>query len=275
MQEVFIISDGTGITAESLAHALLSQFSSIEFSLNVLPYIDTVEKAKKTLLEIKSTCEERTAQGQNSKPLILSTLVNPEIREIFAQSNICSMDLFAQFLGPLENILQTPAKFTVGHAHGMVNLESYQSRIDAINFVLATDDGVGINRYEHADIILLGVSRSGKTPTSLYLALQCGIRAANYPLTKEELISQTLPENLKPHTSKCYGLTIDGERLQAIREERRPNSSYSSKQQCLNEIKEAEHLLRLNGISYINTTHLSVEEIATKIMAATKLNKRI
>lgn len=267
---VFFISDGTGITAQSLGVSLLTQFETIDFVRQSVPYIDTLEKADEIVEKIN-----RLYNKTKQKPIVFITLVNPEIRETIIKANACFLDLFTTFLSPLEQELQTKSSYTVGRTHSLHNPEKYDKRIEAINFALSHDDGLKIQGYEQADIILIGVSRSGKTPSCLYMALQFGILAANYPLTEEELCNIKLPEILKPYKRKLFGLTIDSQRLQQIRSERRPDSRYASKEQCTFEIAAVENMFMMENIPFINSTKYSIEEISTKIMAAAGIKRKV
>jgi regulator of PEP synthase PpsR (kinase-PPPase family) len=267
---VFIISDGTGLTAESLANSLMTQFENIEFERQTIPYLDSVEKAEILVKRINDIYEKTQV-----KPLIFMTLVNPNISDCIKQSNASFFDLFNTFLAPLEQELDTKSSYTVGKTHGVANLETYNQRIEAVNYTLAHDDGVKTKGYEKADIILIGVSRCGKTPSCLYMALQFGILAANYPFTDDDLSDFRLPEALRPYKNKLFGLTIDPERLQHIRTERRPNSQYASADQCRIETQEVEAMYKNENIPYLNSTRFSIEEIATKIMNASGLKRRL
>lgn len=269
-RQAFFISDGTGITAETLGHSLLSQFESIEFEQTTLPYIDSIEKAKDVVQKLDTIEAE-----DGLRPIVFDTIVNQEIRDIITKANAFKVDIFATFLSPLEKELNIHSSYTVGKSHAGGDNEGYKARIDAVNFALDNDDGSKIKHYNQADIILVGVSRSGKTPTCLYLALQFGVRAANYPLTEEDLQSFELPDVLKPHKDKLFGLTIDPERLAAIRNERKANSRYASLAQCYYEIEEVEHLYQQENISFLSTTDLSVEEISTRIMLEAELRRKI
>ena len=266
---VFIISDGTGITAESLANSLLTQFDSIRFDKQIIPYVDTLEKAKELRERINLHATEN-----GIKPLVFMTFVNPAINACFKKSNACVFDLFTTFLAPLEQELQTKSSFTVGRSHGVANVKTYNHRMEAVDYTLNHDDGIKIRDYDQADIVLIGVSRCGKTPSCLYMALQFGVLAANYPFTDDELSDFRLPEILRPYKKKLFGLTIDPERLQHIRTERRPNSQYASAEQCRLEISEVEAMYKQEHIPYINSTRYSVEEIATKIMTAAGIKRR-
>lgn len=258
-RSVFFISDRTGITAENLGHSLLSQFEDIKFNRVRLPFLDTVEKAREAVAQINETS---IADGH--RPLIFSTLILPAVRNIIEQSDALFLDLFEMFIVPLEAELHVSSSHAVGRSHAAG--KNYNSRMDAVNYALNHDDG-GITRDLHlADIILIGVSRCGKTPTSLYLAMQYGINVANYPLVPEDFDSEALPPALKTLHSKLHGLTIRPERLQQIRTERSPNSRYAALENCQAEIKQAESLMRLSNIPYIDVTTMSVEEIATTIL---------
>jgi regulator of PEP synthase PpsR (kinase-PPPase family) len=266
---VYIISDGTGITAENLASSLLSQFDSIEFIKKSFPYVDSLEKAHHIKEEI-----DHTAQTHQAAPLVFMTLVNPTLSHILKSANAAVFDLFNAFLSPLEHELDVKSSYTVGKTHGLGNKDAYNQRIEAINFALAHDDGTKVKGYENADIILVGVSRSGKTPSCLYMALQFGILAANYPFTEDDLDHLTLPSFLIPVRHKLFGLTIDPTRLAQIRSERRPDSRYASIAQCEMEVFEVEKLFKAEGIPYINSTTYSIEEITTRILNQAQLKRR-
>lgn len=267
---VFIVSDGTGITAESLANSLMTQFENIEFEKENVPYLDSLEKAEALMVRINS-CHEETG----IKPLIFMTLVDPTINAYLTQSNARVFDLFSTFLAPLELALDAKCSYTVGRTHGVADVEAYNQRIEAVNYTLAHDDGIKTRGYDKADIILIGVSRCGKTPSCLYMALQFGILAANYPFTDDDLSDFRLPESLRPYKSKLFGLTIDPQRLQHIRGERRPNSQYASAEQCRLEISEVEAMYQKENIPYLNSTRYSIEEIATKIMTSAEIKRRL
>lgn len=269
-RHVFMLSDGTGITAETLGNSLISQFENIEFEKITLPYIDSIEKANQVIIQINKAFDEHQI-----KPLVFMTLVNQDIRQLFQPAKACLFDLFSTFIGPLEAELAEKSSYTVGRTHGVANDQSYTMRIAAVDFALHHDDGIKMRGYAEADIILIGVSRCGKTPSCIYMALQYGILAANYPFTDDDLAGFHLPASLRAYKSKLFGLTIDPHRLQQIRTERRPNSQYASAEQCRLEVSEVESMYRKEGIPYINSTKFSIEEIATKILAASGLHRKI
>lgn len=264
----FFISDGTGLTAEALGHALLAQFEKIEFERVTVPYIDDEEKAHTLVKRIN-----KAAEVDGVQPLVFDTIVNNSVRNIISTAEGFMIDIFGTFLSPLEQELNSSSSYSVGKSHAINNAGSYERRIHAVNFALDNDDGARTRHYSEADLILVGASRSGKTPTCLYLALQYGIKAANYPITEEDLDDQKMPAALRPHKEKIFGLTIEPERLATIRNERRPNSRYSSIQQCMHEVEEIELMYKRERIPYLNTTAYSVEEISTRIMVSTGLKR--
>ena len=266
----FFISDGTGITAETLGQSLLAQFENIQFSKLVRPYVDTPEKARSMVQQIN-----QAAANDGYRPIIFDTIVNQDIREIVAGSEGFMIDIFASFLAPLEQELGAQSSYTVGKSHSISANANYMERIDAVNFALDNDDGGRTHHYDKADLILVGVSRCGKTPTCLYMAMQYGIRAANYPLTEDDMERLQLPAALKPHKHKLFGLTIDSDRLAAIRHERKPNSRYASFAECEFEVREVENLFRKENIAYIKSTHFSVEEISAKILVEKGVERRL
>lgn len=269
-RSAFYISDRTGISAETLGHTLLTQFENVEFRRVNLPFVDSEEKARKAVKRINEAGQE-----DGTRPLVFSTLVDPELREIIARSDGLLLDFFDAFIDPLETELGVKSSHAVGRSHGMGVYAEYKMRIDAVNFALTNDDGMRTTHYPDSDIILIGVSRTGKTPTCLYLALQYGVFAANYPITEEDLDSPHLPASVVEHRDKLFGLTIDPARLQHIRGERRPDSRYASESQCRKEVQAVESLYRRENIAFLDTSSVSIEEIATTIMHRTGMVRRV
>lgn len=267
---IFFLSDQTGVTAETLGHSLLTQFDSQKFRQVTLPFIDSEDKAREAVAKINKAAAKSAA-----RPVVFSTLVQDEIRAIVRKVDGLHLDIFDVFLEPLESELKQKSSHTAGRAHGMSDIESYMKRIEATNFALANDDGGVTRNYEMADVILIGVSRSGKTPTCLYLALQYGVYAANYPLTDEEFDSGTLPDILLRQRRKLFGLTIAPARLRQIRKERRPLGNYASAQQVSYELREAEKIFEKYGIPHVDTTEFSIEEIASRILDSTGVERRV
>ena len=258
---IFYISDGTGITAETIGHSVLTQFEGVDFDAVRIPFVDDVEQAHAAVARI------RNAQAHyGARPIVINTVVDPRLSEVLQASGALMLDVFAPFIAPLERELDCKRSSRVGQAHGMVDFAQYEQRINATNYALTHDDGVDVN-YVDAEVILVGVSRSGKTPTCLYLALHYSLRAANYPLTPDDLDADRLPEKLRRHRRKLFGLTIDPQRLQKIREERKPGSRYATLEVCRREVSIAEGMFKREQIPVLSTTHTSIEEIASKIVA--------
>jgi len=265
---VFFVSDGTGITAETFGHAVLSQFE-MRFRQVRLPFIDTIDKARDAARKIN----EAFAHDQQ-RPIVFSTLVKPDLSAVIRTASGMHMDLIQTFVAPLEQELGVMSTHTIGRSHNIVDSQEYKARIEAINFSLAHDDGQSHKNLSSADVILVGVSRSGKTPTSLYLAMQYGIKAANYPLIPDDFERGKLPSSLPPFREKIFGLSISPERLSEIRHERRAGSKYASIENCRYEVNEAELMMKREGIRWLSSTTKSIEEIATTILQEIKPDRR-
>ena len=259
---VFYVSDGTGITAETFGNSILAQFPTKPRHVR-RPFIDSVEKAVALVAEINEV-----ALREGKRPVVFITLVRDEIREIVTAAGCHGfvMDMFRAFVEPLEEEFGVKSNHRVGRFSDASQSIEYNERIEAINFSLAHDDGQSARNLDIADVILVGVSRSGKTPTSLYLAMQHGVKAANYPLIPEDFDRGRLPTPLTAHKRKCFGLTIDPTRLAQVRHERRPASHYAALENCRFEVNEAEAMMRREGIAWLSSTHKSIEEIATTIL---------
>jgi len=266
----FFVSDRTGITAEMLGHSLLSQFDDVHFNEVALPFVDSIEKAHEVVTQIN-------LQGVDDgvRPIVISTLAKTEIAQVIGQAKALFLDCFEIFISPLERELGLRASHAIGRTHNVSDFVNYHHRIESVNYTLSHDDGVTHRDLADADIVLVGVSRCGKTPTCLYLAMQYGIRAANYPLIPEDFSTMQLPSPVRSLRGKLYGLTIRPERLQQIRTERKPGSQYATLANCEFEVREAEALMRQEGIPYLDATSKSVEELATTILHEAKLVRRI
>ncbi|AOB31088.1 transcriptional regulator [Bordetella sp. H567] len=265
---VYIVSDSTGITAETFSHSVLAQFENVNFRQIRLPFVDTLQKAEEAALRI-----DRNAAETGMQPIVFSTLVHPEIMARVRQANGIFLDLFGTFVSHIEQELGLKSSHSIGRSHMAANSEKYRNRIDAINFSLSHDDGQFVTNLGQADVILVGVSRCGKTPTSLYLAMQYAIKAANFPLIPDDFERGVLPSTLAPHRAKLFGLSIQPERLAEVRHERRPNSQYASIEQCRYEVAEAERLMRREGIEWLSTTTKSIEEISTTVLQEVGLDR--
>ena len=267
LRPVFYVSDGTGITAETIGHSLLTQFSDFRFLTDRIAFVDDQAKAREA-------CERIRAAGEQYgvRPIVVNSCVDPALSMVLAESGALMLDVFAPFIEPLERELNQPRQARVGQAHGMVDFDTYHRRINAMNYALTHDDGVALD-YEESDVVLVGVSRAGKTPTWVYLALHYGVKAANYPLTDEDLDSDRLPPRLKAHRRKLFGLTIDPVRLQQIRQERRPDSRYAKLETCRREVQAAEAMFSMERIPTLSTTHTSIEEISSKVLSTLGLQR--
>jgi [pyruvate, water dikinase]-phosphate phosphotransferase / [pyruvate, water dikinase] kinase len=265
---VFFISDGTGITAQMLGHSLMTQFEGVEFNQVTLPFVDSTEKAEECVARIG-------AESGNGRAIVFSTLVNHDVRAVVRKANALVIDFFESFIDPLEAGLGIKSSHTIGRSHSAMDKKEYAQRMEAINFSMAHDDGASHRELGQADVILIGVSRSGKTPTSLYLALQFGVKAANYPLIPEDFQRGKMPEALRGHKTRLYGLTIAPERLHEIRKERRPGSRYAELDNCRYEVEEAEGMMRREGVRSINSTSKSIEEIATTILRELRIQRPV
>ena len=269
-RNIIIVSDGTGITAETFGNAILAQFDMKSRHVR-LPFTDTIDKAHQAVRQIN-----HTADTEGTKPIVFTTLVNMDVLKVLQEH--CQgmlLDMFGTFVNPLEAELGIKSHHRVGRFSDVSKSKEYHDRIEAINFSLAHDDGQSNRDLESADVILVGVSRSGKTPTSLYLAMQHGLKAANYPLIPEDFERKQLPPALMPHRSKIFGLSIQPERLSEIRTERRPNSRYASLENCRMEVSEGEAMMRRSGIRWLSTTTKSIEEIATTILQEIKPDRLV
>lgn len=270
LRTLYFLSCSTGITAETLGHSLMTQFESTPYQQVTVPFIDSFSKADATVDEIN-----RVAADSGLPPVVFSTLVDPRIRRMLAAADCVFFDFLDTFIEPLERELGLESSHSVGRSHGMVDYDSYMTRIDAINFALANDDGVRAEHCEHADVILLGVSRTGKTPTCLYLALQYGVRAANYPLADADLDAGRLPPVLEPFRGKLFGLTIDAERLHHIRNERQPGSAYAELARCREEIARVLALFADEEVAHFDASTMSIEEIASQLVQQMRIERRI
>ncbi|MDQ2778477.1 MAG: kinase/pyrophosphorylase [Pseudomonadota bacterium] len=259
---VFFVSDGTGITAETFGNSILAQFPSRKRHIR-RPFVDSVDKAMGVVEEINEI-----TRREGRRAIVFITLVDDAVRSIVTSEscNALVLDMFSTFVEPLEAEFGVTSSHRVGRFSDASESREYNDRIEAINFSLAHDDGQSTTNLNVADVILLGVSRSGKTPTSLYLAMQHGVKAANYPLIPEDFERGHLPPALGPYKGKCFGLTIDPARLAQIRNERRPDSRYASLENCRYEVREAESMMRRSSIAWLSSTHKSIEEIATTIL---------
>ncbi len=266
---VFFVSDSTGITVETLGHSLLSQFNTVEFISFSLRFIDTEVKA----IEAQQTIN-KVADETHHPPLVFCTLIRPELRKILSDSKGLFFDVLNTFLKPIEDEIGLKAKHDIGRAHGILDDQEYADRISAVSYSLKTDDGSHAKIYDDADVIITGVSRTGKTATCLYLALHYGLNAANYPLVEEDLEGEGLPKTLKQYKNKVIGFNISPERLSLVRQKRRPDSDYSSLSRCRFETRQAESMFSRDQIPLLDVSSMSIEEIASTIVSMLSLTPR-
>jgi len=261
-RHVYFVSDHTGVTAEVLGHSLLARFDEEALVTSTRPFVDSLERADALVAELR-----RLPQPV----VVFSTVTDAAIKQRIADSGCLHLDLFQPFIHQLETALGRPAATRVGTAHSIRNLTRYQARIDAVEFSLATDDGSNVRRYGQADVIMVGVSRVGKSPTCLYLAMQYGVRAANFPLADDDFEGSGLPEAIGPHRAKLFGLTIAPRRLHELRQRRRPGTTYATPERCEYEVAQAERLYRRHNVPFLDVTSVSVEELASLVLQRANL----
>ncbi len=266
-RSVFYVSDRTGITAETLGRSLLTQFPNTEFRITHVPFVTNQLAAEKAAATIR-----RAREQDDLPPLVFSTLTDPATQFVIASCNNYVFDLFGTFIEPLEDALGTKSSHTPGRMHGIGNIGDYERRLSALNFTLSHDDGLSTRDIGGSDVILVGVSRCGKTPTCLYLAMHYSLPVANYPLTEDDFGQLGLPKILESCRNKLYGLTIVPEQLSRIRKERRPNGDYAQLKQCRTEVAQAEALFKHEGVPFVDTTTISIEEIAATIVRDMQLH---
>ncbi len=263
-RHVYFVSDHTGVTAEVVGQSLLARFDHVEFETATRPFVSTVARAREVVGEFARL---------PAPPIVFTTLTDPEVRAVIAAAARVHFDLFEPYIARLEEALGQPAEPVVGAAHSIRDLARYQARIDAVEFSLNTDDGANVRRYANAEVIMVGVSRVGKSPTCLYLAMNYGVRASNFPLVEEDLETEALPQAIAPYRDKLFGLTIDPRRLHELRTKRSPGTSYAAPERCEFEVTRAERLFRRNSVPFLETTNVSVEELASQVLVRANLER--
>lgn len=263
---VFFVSDRTGLAAETYGKSLLAQFPKQNFDYLRLPFVDTHDKAMIACGKVDQAFIRTGLQ-----PIVFSTLVDTGSQKIIENSKGCVLGLFDTFIEPLETCLGEESAHTLGISEHIFKKPDYEKRLDAIDYCMAHDDGVRPDQYDQADIIIAGVSRSGKTPVSLYMALNFSLKIANYPITDDELNKDQLPECLLAHKERLVGLTIKPKQLSNIRMNRRSSEKYASLAVCQREIRAVERMFRQAHIPVFDSTETSIEELAGDIMQVLKL----
>ena len=257
---VFFLSDSTGISAETMGNALLIQFPDLVFERRLIPFISTAEEARKVVAILDAAMEGPVT------PLAFTTAATDEVRETLRTSKCPIIDFFEMHMERVESILGVSGAHVAARLHGVGDVKRYNSRMQAIEYAIEHDDGQSLRALAKAEVILVAPSRCGKTPTTMYLALQHGIFVANYPLLDEDLDSTDLPRPIAELGDRCFGLIATPARLSEVRQQRRPNSTYASLEQCTKELRRADALYRANRIPVINSTTRSVEEMSTLIL---------
>lgn len=268
-RRVFVISNSTAITSETLGHSLMAQFPNEDFKWTTFPYVDSREKVDNALKQIQEMCADEEGQ-----PIVFSTLADPDVRSHLIKADVLVFDPFEAFIKPISDALGVKPSSKPGLSHRISNQRAYEARIEAVNYTLIHDDGAAIRHIEQAELIILGVSRTAKTPTSIYLAMHYSIRCANYPLTPDDMEGELLPRFLAPHRDKLVGLTTSARRLSEIRQERRPDSKYASLEQCKFELQMAENIYVQERIPYVNTESRSIEEISATIIQKKQIERK-
>ena len=257
---VFFLSDSTGISAETMGNALLIQFPDLRFERRLIPFITTVEEARKVVATLDAAMDGPVT------PIAFSTTAVTEIRDVLHESRCPLIDFFELHMNRVEEILGRSGQRVAARLHGLGDVKRYNARMAAVEYAIEHDDGQSLRALDKADVILLAPSRCGKTPTTMYLALQHGVFVANYPLVEEDFDTNELPRPVRHLRNRCFGITTTPARLSQVRNERRPNSRYASLEQCTYELRRAEALYRIHKIPSINSSAKSVEEMSTVIL---------
>ena len=265
---VFFLSDSTGISAETMGNALLIQFPDIHFDRTLFPFITTVDEARRVVALLDEAMDGPVT------PLVFTTAADDTVRTELAKTRAPVIDFFDIHMSRVEEILGLRGLHEAARLHGVGDVRTYNTRMAAVEFTIEHDDGQSVRGLEKADVILIAPSRCGKTPTSMYLALQHGLFVANYPLVDEDLEQAGLPGLLTDHVARCVGLTTTVERLSRVRNERRPNSRYASAQQCRWELRRAGELYAAHAVPVIDSSTRSVEEMATLIVQIVTKNRK-
>lgn len=257
---VFFLSDSTGISAETMGNALLIQFPQLRFERRLIPFITTPEEARRVVEVL-----DEAADGPVT-PIAFTTAATDEIRQVLNTTRCPMIDFFELHISRVESIFGTPAARVAAQLHGVGDVKRYNARMAAIEYSIEHDDGQSVRAMDKADLVLIAPSRCGKTPTTMYLALQHGLFVANYPLVEEDLQSNDLPAPVKHLRERCIGLIATPARLCEVRQQRRPNSRYASLEKCTDELRQAKAMYAINGIPVIDSTTKSVEEMSTLII---------
>jgi [pyruvate, water dikinase]-phosphate phosphotransferase / [pyruvate, water dikinase] kinase len=257
---VFFLSDSTGISAETMGNALLIQFPQLRFERRLIPFISTPDEARRVVEVL-----DRAAEGPVT-PIAFTTAATDEIREVLHTTKCPMIDFFELHIARVEAVFGVPAARVAAQLHGVGDVQRYNARMAAIEYSIEHDDGQSLRALDKAEVVLIAPSRCGKTPTTMYLALQHGLFVANYPLVEEDLETTELPRPIRDLRDRVVGLVATPGRLSEVRQQRRPNSRYASLEQCTYELRRAEAMYAANRLPVINSTTKSVEEMSTLIV---------
>ncbi len=258
---VFFLSDSTGISAETMGNALLIQFPELHFERTVIPFISSVEEARRVVREL-----DATLAASARTPLVFTTAASDAVRLELRTTKCPVIDFFDLHMQRVEAILDTRGVRLAARLHGVGDVQRYNSRMQAIEYTIEHDDGQSVRGLDKADVVLVAPSRCGKTPTAMYLALQHGLFVANYPIVEEDLDTNELPRPVRDLRERCFGLMTTPARLSAVRQERRPGSQYASVEQCTFELRRTEAMFAMHQVPVVDSSTKSVEEIATMIL---------
>jgi len=257
---VFFLSDSTGISAETMGNALLIQFPDLVFERTLIPFISSVEEARRVVAVLDAAMDGPVT------PLAFTTTAVDEVRLELLRSRCPLIDFFGMHMAQVEATLNATGMRVAARLHGVGDIKRYNARMAAVEYAIEHDDGQSLRALDKADVILVAPSRCGKTPTTMYLALQHGVFVANYPLVDEDFDTAELPRPIRGLRDRCFGIVTTPARLSQVRNERRPNSRYASLQQCSYELRQAEAMFKTHRIPVINSSAKSVEEMSTVIL---------
>ena len=267
---VFFLSDSTGISAETMGNALLIQFPELRFERTLIPFITSVEEARRVVAILD------VAMDGPVTPLAFTTAAVDEVRLELLTSRCPVIDFFDMHMTRVERILGVAGAREASRLHGVGDVKRYNARMAAVEYAIEHDDGQSLRALHKAQVILLAPSRCGKTPTTMYLALQHGVFVANYPLVDEDFEAAGLPRPVQDLEDRCFGLLTTPARLSEVRQERRPHSRYASLEQCSYELRRAKAMFAAHRIPTVDSSAKSVEEMSTVILQSmsVKTNQR-
>ena len=265
---VYLVSDSTGETLDRIFLSLKSQFENFEYEKKEFAFVRTEQQIDKIIKE----CNEVESS------LILYTIVETKLAKYISnqsqKNNVPCFGILGNLILSFSKLLNQKAIHKPSAQH--VLDEDYYKRIEAIQFTMSHDDGKRVDDINSADVILLGVSRTSKTPTAIYLANK-GFKTSNIPLVNENSIPQILKD--RPKISCIVGLSTEPERLVDIRKNRmsslkeNENKSYTDLEKIKKEVNDAKGTFRKYGWPTIDVTRKSVEETAASVIKIYEIYK--